>query len=246
MGLVDTEAIVLRTYNLAEADKIVVCLTRSCGIIRGVARGSRRIRNRFGAALEPFTLVDIAYYQKESQELVSLSHAEILRSHFALASDAEALAGLAYMGDLAIEFSPPHQTNDHLFRMFKGCLEAISHDPGDLKSILRYFEVWILRLEGFMPDIKRCVGCQKNLAEAEGVFFSHDLGLLCRLCSQGRGNVLSTKAYHQLQAIQRLAPEAFARESRGTEANIELEIAQLANQIISRVLERQPRLRPTF
>ena len=56
MALSETEALVLRTYNLAEADKIVVCLTRENGVIRGVAKGCRKLKNRFGAALEPFTL----------------------------------------------------------------------------------------------------------------------------------------------------------------------------------------------
>ncbi len=68
---IETEALILRTYNLAEADKIVVCLSRSAGLIRGVAKGCRKLRNRFGASLEPFTLINLTYYEKENQELVS-------------------------------------------------------------------------------------------------------------------------------------------------------------------------------
>ena len=153
MAITETEALVLRTYNLAEADKIVVCLTRNAGLVRGVAKGSRRIKNRFGAALEPFTLLNITYYQKENQELVSMRQAEILKSHFNLFRDPDVLTGLAYMGDLVVEFSPPHQTNDKLFRMVNACLAAVAQCPQDLQLILRYFEVWILRLEGFLPDL---------------------------------------------------------------------------------------------
>ncbi len=61
MGLVETEAFVLRTYRLAEADKIVVCLTRDAGVVRGVARGARRLKSRFGAGLEPCTLVSLSF-----------------------------------------------------------------------------------------------------------------------------------------------------------------------------------------
>ena len=104
MGLVDTEALVLRSYNLAEADKIVVCLARSSGMIRAVARGARRLRNRFGAALEPFTILRITYYEKENRELVTLSHAEIVRSHFNLSQSADIVAALAYLSELLIEF----------------------------------------------------------------------------------------------------------------------------------------------
>src|SRR5260370_8494231 len=134
MALFDTEALILRTYNLAEADKIVVCLSRSAGLIRGVAKGCRKLKNRFGAALEPFTLVQLSYYQKEHQELVSLRQTEILRSHFNLSSDAVILTGLAYMGDLLMEFSPPNQANATLFTLPTPCLQAITHPPPDLQS----------------------------------------------------------------------------------------------------------------
>ena len=108
MAVFESEALILRTYNFAEADKIVVCLTREAGVIRGVAKGCRKLKSRFGAALEPFTIAKVVYYQKENQELASISNAEIVKSHFDLSSQAETLAGLAYMGDLVLEFSPPH------------------------------------------------------------------------------------------------------------------------------------------
>jgi DNA repair protein RecO (recombination protein O) len=168
MAITETEALVLRTYNLAEADKIVVCLTRNAGLVRGVAKGSRRIKNRFGAALEPFTLLNISYYEKENQELVFMRHVEILKSHFNLSRDPDVLTGLAYMGDLVVEFSPPHQTNDKLFRMVNACLAAITSGPQDLQLIIRYFEIWILRLEGFLagcfaqPVLKEKVRCYQE------------------------------------------------------------------------------------
>ena len=78
MALVNTDAIELRTYNLAEADRIAVCLTRSAGLVRAVAKGARKMKSRFGAALEPFTLIRLAFYERENRELVSISSAEIL------------------------------------------------------------------------------------------------------------------------------------------------------------------------
>src|SRR6267143_7028931 len=162
MALVETEALVLRTYNFGEADKIVVCLTHTSGLIRAVAKGCRKLKSRFGAALEPFTLAKITYYQKENQELVSLSQAEIVKSHFDLSSQAETLTGLAYMGDLVVEFSPPYEPNEKLFRMVTACLDAISDSQPDLQIILRYFEVWLLKLEGFLPDLRCCGECHRG------------------------------------------------------------------------------------
>ncbi len=246
MGFCETEALVLRTYNLAEADKIVVSLTHANGLVRSVARGCRRLKNRFGAALEPFTLLQITYYQKENQELVSLRQVEILKSHFYLSSDAETLTGLAYMADLVIEFSPPYQTHEKLFRMVKACLEAVASSPTDLQTVLRYFEIWLLKLEGFLPDIKRCVECHLTFSESKLAFMGSDLVLRCRSCSQGMGTALSNRLHRQLRATQTLAPHVFAEESREVPVKTLRELAELTHSLLGRVLEREPRVRSTF
>jgi DNA repair protein RecO (recombination protein O) len=244
MALIETEALILRTYNLAEADKIVVCLSRSHGLIRGVAKGCRKLKNRFGASLEPFTLINLTYYQKENQELVSFSQTEIVRSHFKLSSDAAILTGLAYIGDLLIEFSPPHQVNDTLFRMTTACLEAISSYPEDLQTILRYFEVWILKIEGFLPDLRRCADCHRTFNAEESVYLGRDLGLRCGGCREGRA--ISKSLHAQLRTAEKLPPTKFAEETRGTTKETKREMAELTHQLIARVLERVPRVRPTF
>jgi DNA repair protein RecO (recombination protein O) len=246
MAIHESEALVLRSYNFGEADKVVVCLTREAGLIRGVAKGCRKLKSRFGAALEPFTLVRLTYYQKENQELALFSNAEILTSHFNLSGNAETLTALAYMGDLVIEFSPPHQPNEKLFRMVNACLDAISKSQADLQTILRYFEVWLLRLEGFLPDIRRCGECDHVFDEREAAFFNSDLVFRCSRCSQGTGSALSRKLQTQLRATQKLAPYVFAQEFRALPDDIHREMAELTHRLIGRVLERQPRLRSTF
>ena len=246
MAIVETEALVLRTYNFGEADKIVVCLTHTAGLIRAVAKGCRKLKSRFGASLEPFTLARITYYQKEHQELVSLNHTEIVKSHFDLSGQAETLTGLAYMGDLVIEFSPPYEANEHLFRMVKACLDAICESQSDLQVILRYFEIWLLKLEGYLPDMRRCGECHRAFDQQEVTFVNTDLVFRCRACSQGAGGALSIKLQTQLRATQRLAPFVFAQESRAIPESIHREMAELTHRLIGRVLEKQPRLRSTF
>jgi len=243
MALFETEALILRTYNLAEADKIVVCLSRSAGLIRGVAKGCRRLRNRFGAALEPFTLVNLTYYEKEHQELVSLRQVEILKSRFNLSSNAALLTGFAYMGDLLIDFSAPHQANDNLFRMALASFEAVSQTPSDLEAVLRYFEVWVLKLEGFLPDLRTCANCHKVFVD-EVVYLTSDLSLRCLQCSNGRGSAVSKRLRSHLRSAEKLSPANFAEGAREVPQEIAKEMAELTFQIIGRVLERMPRVRP--
>ena len=246
MSVLETEALVLRTYNLAEADKIVVCLTKRAGLIRAVAKGCRRLKNRFGAALEPFTLLNVSCYQKEHQELISLRQAEIVKSNFDLFGDADMLTALAYMGDLVIEFSPPYQPNEKLFRMVTACIDALSKSPADVQSVLRYFEVWLLKLEGFLPDLNRCGECHRPISDAETVFLGAELSLRCRNCYSGIGYPLSRRVHAQLRATHKMAPNVFATEARTVSAKTKKEMAELTHQMIGRVLERQPRVILSF
>jgi len=244
MAVIETEALILRSYNLAEADKIVVCLSRSAGLIRGVAKGCRKLRNRFGAALEPFTLINLTYYEKENRELVSFRQVEILKSRFNLSSNASILTGFAYMGDLLVDFSPPHQANDNLFRMALACFEAASETPSDLDAVLRYFEVWVLKLEGFLPDLRSCANCQKAFSGAEIIYLGSDLSLRCLQCSNGRGSAVSKGLHTHLRTTEKLSPAKFAEGAREVSKETKREMAELTFQIIGRVLERMPRARP--
>lgn len=246
MALVETEAIVLRTYNLAEADRIVVCLSRRAGLIRGVAGGSRRLKNKFGAAFEPFTLINLNYYQKENQELVSFRHAEIVRSSFNLLADPVKLSGLSYMIELIIEFSPPYQENETLFRMVKACIDSVLAAPEDLQSVLRYFEIWLLRLEGFLPDVKRCADCHRSFVPGEKVFIASDQGFRCVDCMSGTQQPIPKKLHEQLLAALRLAPGPFAIEARTVPERSKRQLASLMQQMIGRVLERQLKTRPSY
>ena len=243
MALFETEALILRTYNLAEADKIVVCLSRSAGLIRGVAKGCRKLQNRFGAALEPFTLINLTYYEKEHRELVSFRQTEILKSRFNLSTNASVLTGFSYMGDLLIDFSPPHQANDNLYRMALACFEAVAEVPEDLDAVLRYFEVWLLKLEGFLPDLRACANCHRAFSD-EAVYLEADLSLRCQQCSNGRGAAVSKRLHTHLRTTEKLSPAKFAKEAREVSKVTKREMAELTFQLIGRVLERMPRARP--
>jgi DNA repair protein RecO (recombination protein O) len=246
MSLFETEALILRTYNLAEADKIVVCLSRSAGLIRGVAKNCRKLKNRFGASLEPFTLINLTYFEKENQELVSFSQTEILRSRFNLSSDAALMTGFSYMGDLLMDFSPPRQANDNLYRMALACFDAVSETPADLEWVLRYFEVWLLKLEGFLPDLRQCANCHTAFNGDGPIYLGADLSLRCLKCSETRGRAIPKSVHHQMRTTEKLSPAKFAEEAREVPVATRKELGQLTYQIISRVLERMPRARPTF
>ena len=149
MPLYTAEALVLRTYKLGEADRIVVFLTRDRGKKRGVAPNARKSRKRFGAALEPLTEVRVSYFEKEQRDLVGLNYAEPVRSPLVAASP-EALGYSHYFAELIDEWAAEADVDERLFRLGTSALEAlVSGVPAE--ALARYFECWLLRLQGVYP-----------------------------------------------------------------------------------------------
>ena len=124
MPLYTAEALILRTYKLGEADRIVVFLTRDRGKKRGVAPNARNSRKRFGAALEPLTEVRMAYFEKERRELVGLNYAEPIRSPLSAPSP-EALGYSHYFAELIDEWAAEADVDERLFRLGTSALEAL-------------------------------------------------------------------------------------------------------------------------
>jgi hypothetical protein len=147
--LYTADALVLRTYKLAEVDRIVVFLTRDRGKKRGVAQGARRPRSKFRGALEPLTEVRVAYFEKEGRELVGLNYAEAVRSPMRVASP-ESLGCSHYVAELIDAWAADADADERLFRLGCSVLDALSTGT-HADALARYFECWLLRLQGVYP-----------------------------------------------------------------------------------------------
>jgi len=147
--LYTADALVLRTYKLGETDRIVVFLTRDRGKKRGVAKGARRPRSRFMAALEPLTEVRVAYFEREQRELVGLNYAETIRSP--LAHVTEGLGYVGYFAELLDEWAQEADADDRLYRLGASMLDALGAGA-PVEPLARYFEYWLLRLQGVYPE----------------------------------------------------------------------------------------------
>lgn len=241
MALHSTEAFVLRTYSLAEADKICVFLTREIGKLRGVAHGARKLRSRFGSSLEPFTEVALTYYQKEGRELVSISNCDIVRSHFDRgARDVETAGAFSYMAELLVEFLPDHEANERLYRLVKAVLEAIE-EQSDTRRALRYFECWLLRLVGFFPDLSMCPACGQGIMGEDPAFLTAEGAPRCGACSGGRGIEVTSELREAIGRILKLHPTGLAGDRISREHIAHL--GEINYQIIRHALERDLRSR---
>jgi DNA repair protein RecO (recombination protein O) len=244
MPLYTTDALVLRTYKLAEADRIVVFLTRDRGKKRGVAKGARRPRSRFVGALEPFSHVRMAYFEKERRELVSLNYAEVERSPMAAAGEGVSYAG--YFAELVDECAPESDPNEMMYRLGASVVEAMAAGVQP-EPLARYFEYWLLRLQGVYPSFHACHGCGGDLAEGPeaGAWLAPgDAVFTCGQCAPGenahvREPNLSGAALAFLREARRAAPMDVP--AIPASAGVLHELEDVHRALIVRHLERELR-----
>ena len=243
MGLVETQAIVLQTYKLADADKIVLCMTEKSGLVRGVARGARRLKSKFGASLEPFTLIQLTFFEKETRELVTIKGAEIVKSYFQASGSPEAFEGLVYILELVKEFAPPHHADERLFKMLRACVDFLAGEPARVGAASTYTELWTLRLTGFLPEFKTCGGCGTPLDESfKGQrYISHEGVLWCQDCRRGGAQPLGAEAYRLLSSTRNRGPEAWSEGFENSGEESRRVVSETARRLVRRALEREPR-----
>ena len=239
MPLVETESLVIKSYNLAEADKIVVLLTHDHGVVRGVAKGAKRLNSKFGSGLEPFSVVQATYFQKDAVELVSLQRIDLVRSNFAAAGNPDFLQKFSYLADLLVTMSPPHDPNETLYRMVNACVETAAADPETLISTGVYFELWILRLAGYLPDWTKCDGCGRAFDEVEDANVQTNYHLMCSSCRRNSANrPFNGISRSIVAAARRLGPAEFAAFT--ADKHIELRsISVILKQMVSSAIGRE-------
>jgi DNA repair protein RecO (recombination protein O) len=181
MALKESEAIVLRTYPLRESDLLVTLFTRLEGKVKGVARAAMKSRRRFGGALEPLTYVRAFYDDRERQELARLDSCEVIESPMASEVSYPRAAALAHVAELLDELMPDREASDAVFRLSLAVLQELRGDK--LWMPVTYFELWMTRLMGFLPEFAECAVCGRSFEERvdDSRAFYHALadGLVC-------------------------------------------------------------------
>ena len=238
MSIRQTEAIVIKSYSLSEADRIVVFFTREFGLVRGVAKGAKRLQSRFGSTLEPFSTVSLEYFQKEERELVSIQSVDLLQSRFAIASDPDFLDTYSYIGDLLTDFSFPHDADEKLYRMLSACLSAAETERG-LESVGLYFELWLLRLSGYLPDWSKCEACDRITNSYEDYLLVPGFHLQCPTCKRGYAvGTVSSIDIKTFFAVQRLSPIDFIQFSSTSQESVRA-MSSVMKRLIAQALGRE-------
>ncbi len=177
MALKESEAIVLRTYPLRESDLLVTLFTRLEGKVRGVARAAKKSRRRFGGSLEPLTYVKVAYDDRERHELARLDSCEVLESPLASEVSYPRAVALGHVAELLDELLPDREANDAVFRLALSVLAQLRGK--DYWLPITYFDLWMARLMGYLPELSECLNCGRSLNGDRAYFHALADGLMC-------------------------------------------------------------------
>ena len=238
-----SDALVLRTYRYGEADQIVVFLTDDRGKKRGVAKNATKSRRRFGAGLESLSQGRATYVEYETRELVRLDRIEPRLSPLQAASGLEAevaahvLGHAAYFAELLDEWAPDNAANERLFRLGAAVGQALC-DGGAASALARYFEYWLLRLEGVYPALDVCPRCGQASLGAGATLVVAERTYVCDACAHG-GPRLSAAAMRFLRETCRRGPTDAGGAATDGRALDELE--HVHGRLIAMHLEKELR-----
>ena len=181
-----TEAIVLRLLDYGESDRIVTFCTAGYGKIRGIAKGARRSRKRFANALEPFCFSQLLFTRRGPDSLAMIDSSEVI-SHFPLIrADLEKTLRASYLIDLTDQFLPEEKKNEAVFELLNAFLRLLEEHPAT-ESLLRFFEIRLLKLAGYDPVLDRCLLCRTPVGtETSYRFVAADGGLIVPLLPSRR------------------------------------------------------------
>ncbi len=230
MAIQKTEAFVLRTQPFRTSSLIVTTFSRTFGKLKGIAKGVRGEGVARPGLYEPFTLLEIVFYEKIRSELHLISEASILESYERIRSDLEALATAYYLAELVDELTEPHDPHEPIFELLQfafGSLPLVS--PA---LLARFFEIRLLREIGLFPDLGSCTACGEK--KLDRVYFSiRQGGIFCGRC-QGKsfhGKLVSRGALEGMRFfIQGAAPEI---ASYRLEEESEKEIGELIEEFLT-------------
>jgi DNA repair protein RecO (recombination protein O) len=193
MPLYTTNAIVIRSHPYGESDKIVTFFTRDFGKIKGIAKGARRSRKRFQNALNLFSHIRLIFFDREGMGLVRADNCDILHAFPRIREDLKKIFYGNYYVELVNEMAGEREANFEAFDLLLFFLLALEEtEPGEEQ--LRMFEIRMLSLFGYQPNMKRCGLCKRDwedLKEIPSIFFSLEKGaLVCEPCSSALNNLI--------------------------------------------------------
>lgn len=249
MALHESEAIILQSYSLGEADRLVSFLSRASGRMRGVAAGARKPKSKFGATLERLSYVRIWYFENPTRELVRIRQCEIIESFLDAFRDYTSSVALSILSEVSEAVLPDREASDSNFRLLLLTTQTIKRTrSADLS--LAYFALWTVKLGGWLPLLDRCGFCGVPLAENSPAYIGRSgSAVACAKCRRAGMRAISAGALvlarkmltERLDRLADMAGSSGSREAR----EVTTIMLDMIEQQIDRKLTSRELLEPT-
>ena len=217
-----TEAIVLGRLEYGEADRILTVYTPQRGKFRVIAKGVRRPLSRLGPHLEYFTRCRLMLVR--GRDLDTVTGAETADAHLGLRSDLDAFGHASHLAEILNRLTQDRQENERVYDLLANSLRLLA-DGVNPFAVTRHFELALLTLLGFKPELYRCVVCSVELSAVPNGFSSRLGGALCRDCqaTNAGSRRLSINAQKYLRTLDRNGLAAASRLPLDDRLRAELE-----------------------
>ena len=235
--LKESEAIVLRTYPFREADLLVTLFTRNEGKVRGVARAAKKSRRRFGGALEPLTYVKLTWEDRERQELVRLDACEVLESPLTSEVSYPRAVALGHVAELLDELLPDREANDAVFRLALSVLAQLRGQ--ECWQPITYFELWMARLMGYLPDLSECLTCGRVLNGSRAYFHALADGLMCPEHKRLASSEMSAESRVLAAQMLRVPLSKISPAASGSQKSSAADLRKFLLQTLERHIEKK-------
>jgi DNA repair protein RecO (recombination protein O) len=230
-----TEAVIIKKTKLGEADSILTLYTPHLGKIQGFARSLRKPKSKMAGHLELLTHSQI--WLARGRNIDTITGAQTINSFMPLKTDLDLTSYALYATELINQFAADNVEDYPLFQLLVETLQNLSQG-GDSDLILRYFELHLLDMVGYRPQLDKCVSCKSALKEATNLFSPSAGGMLCPRCSQSQlAYPLSEKARKVLLLLQNSDYSTI----KGLEVDRELsrQLEMVMRNYLSYLLERE-------
>lgn len=214
MATCRTVAVVMSVTDYGESDKIVTLLCPAYGKLIGIAKGAKRSQKRFMNKLEIFTLLEIQYVSSLRSTMVRIDQAELVAPYPDLRNDYSRYAAATLICELTLRWTRENDGDPELFDLVIWALTRLA-DGEQIARTLILFQVKLLDLLGYQPDLSGCTSCGRFDAAATPYYFSSGRGgLICSACSgekNATSSPLSLNTVKLLQQAQKMTCEKLGR-----------------------------------
>ena len=188
MSLQKTDAVVLKSQKQGETSKIVTLYSKDYGILKLIAKGARGPKSRFLGSLDLLNHIGVVFYHKESRDLQLLSQADIIDPYSRIKLDLQKLSLAMVAAEMMLRSQHDHDPQPNLYHLLLAFLHKLENAKQALNVIFFWYQLRFLRWNGFRPNLKNCLACQRQLGNEQKVsFLIHKGGWLCGKCQQTTG-----------------------------------------------------------